>query len=49
MKQISKSSCQLVAHCLFAKGEISYNNYDKYYKDQEYQHILDQIEMEADY
>ena len=49
MKQYSRSNSQLVAHCFFAHGKVEYNNYDKYYAQQEEQEILDKIEMEADY
>jgi len=28
------ANSQLVAHCFFCKGEIKYNNYDKYYTKQ---------------
>ena len=27
----NRSSQQLVAHCLFAKGHVEYNCYEKYY------------------
>lgn len=46
---INKSNSQLVAHCFFAKGEVSFYNYTKYYQDKEKQHIIDQIEANADY
>lgn len=49
MKHIDKTNSQLVAHCFFAKGQVHYSNYDKYYKDEDYQQAIDHIEMEADY
>lgn len=49
MKQINKSNTQIVAHCFFSHGEIKYENYDKFYRQQEEQHILDIIEANADY
>jgi hypothetical protein len=49
MKQINKSNSQLVAHCFFSKGEVHYENYDKYYQKEEEQAIIDRIEMMADY
>ena len=32
LHKATKTNSQLVAHCFFAKGEIHYENYDKYYK-----------------
>ena len=49
MKHYSKAGQQLVAHCFFSHGEINYENYDKYYQQQEEQRIIDRIKMEADY
>lgn len=49
MKQYSRSNSQLIAHCFFAHGQVEYNNYDKYYAQQEEQEALNRIEMEADY
>ena len=51
MKQIDKSNSQLIAVCLFSKttGEVKYDNYSKFYQQQEEQEILDRIAMEADY
>lgn len=48
MIHIDKSNSVLVAHCFFAHGEVKYCNYDEYYK-QEEEHIIDQIEADADY
>ena len=45
----SHSNSQLVAHCFFAHGKVEYNNYDKYYTQEEERYILDRIEMKADY
>ena len=45
----SHTNSQLIARCFFAKGEVQYENYDKYYQNQEEQHIIDQIEADADY
>ena len=45
----SHSNSQLVAHCFFAHDKVEYDNYDKYYAQQEEQEILDKIEIEADY
>ena len=47
--QPNKTNCQLVAHCFFSKGDVHYTNYDEYYFKQEEQHIIDQIEADADY
>ena len=44
-----KTNSQLVAHCFLAKGEVHFDNYAKYYHDEEYQQAIDHIEMEADY
>ena len=43
------STSQLIAHCFFAHGQVEYNNYDKYYAQQEEQEALNRIEMEVDY
>ena len=48
-KKYNRSNQQLVAHCFFSKGEVVYNNYDKYYQGKEEENIVDQIQMEADY
>ena len=48
MKQINKCNSQLVAHCFFSVSGVSYQNYDKYYQDEE-KHILDMIEDKYDY
>lgn len=33
MKKTKRYNAQLRAHCLFAFGEVRYDNYSKYYKD----------------
>lgn len=49
-KKYNRSNQQLVAHCFFSKGEVSYDNYDKFYlKQEEEQHVIDMIEADADY
>ena len=48
-KKYNRSNQQLVAHCFFSKGEVQYDNYDKYYQKQEEQEIADRIEANADY
>lgn len=48
-KKYNRSNQQLVAHCFFAKGAVSYENYDKFYQQQEEQQIVEAIEAEADY
>lgn len=48
-KKYNRSNQQLVAHCFFSKGEVVYNNYDKFYQKQEEQEITDRIEADADY
>ena len=48
-KPISKKGTQLVAHCFFTKAGVEYQNYEKYYRIEEEQHILDMIEADADY
>lgn len=45
----NRSNQQLVAHCFFANGIVQYENYDKYYTQEEEQYTLDRIGMEADY
>ena len=42
----NRSNQQLVAHCFFANGSVLYENYDKYYQEQD---IIDKIKSEADY
>lgn len=49
LKKYNRSNQQLVARCFFTHGEIKYSNYDKYYINQEEQHIIDMIEADADY
>ena len=49
INKYSRSNQQLVAHCLFAKGEVHYDNYDKYYYTQDEQEIIDRIVADADY
>ena len=48
-RKYNKSQQQLVAHCFFSAGQVEYNNYEQYYQNQEEQHIIDQIEADADY
>lgn len=48
-KKYNRSNQQLVAHCFLSKGEVHYENYDKYYQKEEEQAIIDRIEMMADY
>lgn len=47
MKQYSKTNSQLVAHCFFTHGKVEYNNYDKYYVQEEEQYTLDRIKMKT--
>ena len=49
MKHFDKTNSKLIARCFLSKGNIRYNNYDKYYQNQEEQHVIDQIEADADY
>ena len=42
----NRSNQQLVAHCFFTKGEVKYENYDKFYEDEQ---IKDIIERDNDY
>lgn len=32
MRTISRAKGQLIAHCFFANGRVTYENYQKYYK-----------------
>ena len=48
-KKYNRSNQQLVAHCFFSKAGIVYENFDKYYQQQEEQQLIDQIEADADY
>ena len=45
----NRSNQQLVAHCLFSKAGVQYENYDKFYQQQEDQQIIDMIEAKEDY
>ena len=47
-KKYNRSNQQLIAHCFFSQEEVKYENYDKYYQ-QEEQHVVDMIEADADY
>lgn len=48
-RKYNRSNQQLVAHCFFSKEEVKYDNYDKFYQQQEEQHIIDMIEANEDY
>ena len=35
MRNYNKSNSQIVARCFFANGKTEYNNYDKYYNNEQ--------------
>lgn len=49
MIHYDKTNSELIAHCFFAHGKAELSNYDKYFQKQEEEHIIDTIEMNADY